>query len=117
MSNNPEKRFNPSGDDLDVVFSDCMSPEQHRNLEFESCAFERCDFAKGGLIGCALVDCRFSDSELTMINFAGSTLNGVVFERCRLRGVDWTGLSDSLLSVEFHECILDFGNFDNLKLK
>ena len=46
-----------------------------------------------------------------------SIFNGVVFERCRLRGIDWTRINTGLLSIEFHECVLDFGNFEGLKMK
>lgn len=117
MNDKERNTFRPDADNLDAVFSDCCCHGGNRDLQFEACTFERCDFSRAQFVGGAFVDCRFADSDLTMTEFTDSTFNGVVFERCRLRGVDWTSISDSLLSLEFHGCVLDYGSFDGLKLK
>lgn len=113
----PENPFLPSTDNLDITFSHCRTHGCYRDLQFEDCLFEHCDFAKARFESLAFVDCRFIDCDLTMIDIPDSTFNGVVFERCRLRGVDWTKVSSGLLSLEFHECVLDYGNFEDMKLK
>ncbi len=112
-----EREFNPSEDNLDAAFADCRASGAFRDLQFENCVFSRCDFSQARLENAGFVDCRFVDSDLTMADLPDSTFNGVVFERCRLRGIDWTRISSGLLTLEFHECVLDYANFEGLKLK
>jgi len=117
MDEQDTRQFNPLADNLDAVFADCRATGSFRDLQFENCVFERCDFGRASLENLAFVDCRFLDSDLTMTDLPDSTFNGAVFERCRLRGIDWTRISAALLTVEFHECVLDYANFEGMKLK
>lgn len=117
MDEQDARQFNPLADNLDGVFANCRSSEAFRDLQFEGCVFDACDFTKAAFASSAFVDCRFSDCDLTMAEFPDTAFNGAVFERCRLRGVDWTQVCAGLLSLEFHGCILDYGNFEGMKLK
>ncbi len=117
MDEQDARQFNPLADNLDGAFANCRSSEAFRDLQFEGCVFDACDFTKAAFASSAFVDCRFSDCDLTMAEFPDTAFNGAVFERCRLRGVDWTQVSAGLLSLEFHGCILDYGNFEGMKLK
>jgi len=117
MSDAVRKLFQPDDDNVDRVFPDCKIDAPLRDLRFEACHFDRCDFERARFENVSFVDCRWVDSELSMAELTQSAFHGAVFERCRLRGVDWTRINTGLLSIEFHECVLDFGNFEGLKLK
>ncbi len=114
---NSAASFLPQEDNLDIGFTEAHSNATFQDLHFEACSFQRCDFTKARFENVSFIDCRFTDCDLTMTELPDSTLNGVVFEECRLRGIDWTRISQGLLSLEFHDCVLDYGNFEEMKLK
>jgi fluoroquinolone resistance protein len=109
--------FLPEDYNEDIDFTDCRSVGPFRDLRFEVCTFTRCHFERARFENVSFIDCRWVDSELSMAELNQTAFNGVIFERCRLRGIDWTRINAGLLSMEFHECVLDFGNFEGLKLK
>ncbi len=113
----PNTALAPGDDNLDVEYIGCQSSDAFQNLQFEACVFRDCQFENAQFQEVSFVDCRFVDSDLSMVDFTQSVFNGAVFEKCRLRGVDWTRVSAGLLSLEFEECVLDYGAFDGMKLK
>lgn len=116
MSANDRKPFRPDEYNEDVAYVDCGSAGPFRDLKFEACSFVRCNFEKARFENVSFIDCRVIDSDLSMAELTQTAFNGVVFERCRIRGVDWTRINAVLVAWEFHECVLDFGNFEGMKL-
>ncbi len=117
MAHNPTNDFAPAEYNVDREYVDGTSRGPFRGLRFEACSFARCDFEQAQFENVSFIDCRFVDSDLSLSDPDQVVFNGVVFERCRLRGVDWTRINAALLTWEFHECVLDYGNFENMKLK
>jgi uncharacterized protein YjbI with pentapeptide repeats len=51
-----------------------------------------------------------------MAKFAASQLKNAIFSRCKILGVNFGDCSDSLFSVSFDSCILDYTSFAGKKL-
>ncbi|MFT5469359.1 MAG: fluoroquinolone resistance protein [Verrucomicrobiales bacterium] len=117
MNDATSSPFQPAADNVDQDYVDKKGTGPFRNLCFEACTFTRCHFERARFENVSFVDCRCVDSEFSMAELTETVFNGVVFDRCRMRGIDWTRINAGLLSIEFHECVLDFGNFEGLNLK
>jgi fluoroquinolone resistance protein len=117
MSESAGKPFAPDEYNVDVEYVGCAGSAPLRDLQLEACSFTDCSFENAVLENVSFVDCRFTDTDLSLADVTQCIFNGVVFERCRLRGIDWTRINAGLLSWEFHECVLDYGNFEDMKLK
>lgn len=63
------------------------------------------------------VDHRFEGKDLSLTKFKGARLQNVVFENCKLMGVNFSLVDPLLFSVQFKNCLLDMANFSGLDLK
>lgn len=109
--------FAPDEHNVDETYASCTGVGPFRDLQFEVCEFRECNFENAKFENISFIDCQITDTDLSLAEVYQCVFNGVIFERCRLRGVDWTRINASLLSLEFNECVLDYGNFENLRLK
>lgn len=116
MSDSGRNSFHPDEYNEEIDYVDCRATGPIRDLKFEACSFTRCNFEKARFENVSFIDCRLVDCDLSLADLTQTAFNGVVFERCRIRGVDWTRINAVLVSWEFHECVLDFGNFEGMKL-
>ncbi len=57
---------------------------------FENCKFEHCQFDDVTFLSCKFVDCEFIDCSLNNIKITNTAWNNVVFERCKMLGINWT---------------------------
>ncbi len=115
-----------------------------KNYTFDSCQFEKLDFAGGSLIDkcfyssvfidCKLSDCDINDSQfrdcqfincdLSLSRFINTGLHSVKFTNCVLRGIDWTTIlwtkqfskKRAPFPVSFHACMLNYSIFIGLDL-
>lgn len=99
------------------TFSDVEAPfARVSGKELYRCVFERCKLSEAQLARCALESCKLIDCDLTQIVLAGTSLRGVVFERCKLLGVDFSVLSDNP-DVTFEGCMLRYAAFSDMNLR
>lgn len=85
--------------------------------DYEECVFKKCQFQNGFLDNQHFSECEFISCDLSNTNIKHTVLNDVVFKECKLIGLRFEDLKDSLLSLRFDNCQLDFASFFQLKLK
>ena len=85
--------------------------------EYEECIFETCQFQSGFLDNQNFTACEFLACDLSNTNIKHTIFNDVVFKECKLVGLRFENLNDSLLSLRFYNCQLDFTSFFQLRLK
>ncbi|WP_350289188.1 pentapeptide repeat-containing protein [uncultured Croceitalea sp.] len=85
--------------------------------EYEECIFETCQFQNGFLDNQNFTTCEFLACDLSNTNIKHTIFNDVLFKECKLIGLRFEDLNDSLLSVKFDNCQLDFASFFKLRLK
>ena len=88
--------------------------------EFDDCTFEACDFTEATLIKCKFIDCHFINCNLSLVKLSYSQFRDVVFEKCKLIGVDWTNAYWPRLMltapIKFIQCMLNNSSFFKLTL-
>lgn len=72
-----------------------------QGAEFESCVFRECDFSYTDFAEALLVDCRMESCRFVVPKLENSHLRNVVFEKCRLAGLDFGQCAAPGFSVEF----------------
>ena len=87
------------------------------NRTFTNCRFVRCRFNRADFTGALCIDCHFDHSELSLPLVVGCGMRQVMFEDCKLVGVDFTKCSVNLFGIAFKKCLIDTCNFSSLKLK
>ena len=87
---------------------------------FESCIFKECDFGEAIFNECSFIDCHFLKCNLSLIKIKRSKFSDVIFDECKIIGVDWTKASwpsFALCSpIKFHKCIVNDSSFFGLSL-
>lgn len=87
-----------------------------KSREFEACTFRNCDFAGSDFSQTRFTDCTFIGCNLAMLKLHRATLSDVVFQECKLTGVNFSECEDVLFTVRFEGCILDYASFLNRKM-
>jgi uncharacterized protein YjbI with pentapeptide repeats len=83
--------------------------------EFVRCRFEKLVLQESNWQGVRLDDCEFDGCDLTRMQPKKMAARGVAFTRCRLMGVDWSGLAPNP-SFVFEECNLQYASFVEVNL-
>lgn len=85
---------------------------------FLECAFESCDFSESDFSAAHFSGCRFDRCELAVINLTDTVLQEVVFEACRLSGVNFSVVTQGAIGMqaEFVDSDLSFCSFRSLDL-
>lgn len=98
-----------------------LSRNEFNEELFDGCTFEGCDFSESSFSRCTFCDCRFVNCNLSVIKIGYSRFVDVVFDECKLVGVDWTqgqwprlGLGSPLI---FKQCVINASSFYGLHLK
>ncbi|MGD1947561.1 MAG: pentapeptide repeat-containing protein [Croceivirga sp.] len=84
--------------------------------DYENCTFEGCQFQEGLLDNQNFVECRFIDCDLTNANISHTQFNSVVFEGCKLVGIQFDTCAPLLLRLSFKECNLSLSRFYDMQL-
>lgn len=87
-----------------------------RETSFEKTLFERCHFHKTPFTGCDLSDSRFEHCEISLPHLLGCGLKNILFQNCKLVGVDFTRCSPRFFRVVFEDCLIDTCNFSGVEL-
>ena len=90
------------------------------NIEFDNCHFEDCNFTESIFKKCRFSECTFSRCNLSVIKVYQSQFTDVVFNECKILGVDWTRAAWPRLvfsiALKFNQCILNDSSFYGLNL-
>ena len=96
------------------------SGEEFSKVEFDSCVFTECDFSDAHFNHCKFIDCHFVRSNVSNAKLNWSKFNDVLFEDCKVIGLDWTRASWQALifgaPIGFKRCILNDSSFFGLAL-
>jgi fluoroquinolone resistance protein len=96
------------GDEAFVDFE--LSRVDLADKEFLRCTFRSVQLQDADLRGTRLDDCLFDGCDLSRRCATNLAARGVAFVRCRLLGVDWTGLRPTP-SLFFDECNPQYATF------
>ncbi|ARK55364.1 pentapeptide repeat-containing protein [Burkholderia pseudomallei] len=87
---------------------------------FEECEFSGCSFSGARFHGCKFVECTFRCSDLSNINVERSRFREVIFEECKIIGVDWSKAEWSRIAVSgqmiFKKSVVNDSSFFGLRL-
>lgn len=92
------------------------SGEEHRDFTWESCEFHNCKFNESSLPFSRFSDCTFVNCDFSGMNPSNARFQDCKFNNCKLVGVNWCDVGE-LRTVEFEECLLNYGIYANLKLQ
>jgi len=106
---------------LSQIFSNHSGINQEIcNIEFEGCQFQDCNFTETTFRKCRFIECTFTRCNLSVMKVPQSQFTDVVFNECKLVGVDWTRASWPRLvfsvSLKFNKCIINDSSFFGLNL-
>ncbi|MCG6202356.1 pentapeptide repeat-containing protein [Psychromonas antarctica] len=106
---------------LSQEFSDLhLSGDEISAIEFDGCTFKGCDFSEVIFKKCKFIDCHFNSCNLSLINVAYSQFLDVLFDNCKMIGIDWTRAHwpcfDLYASIKFDYCIINDCSFFGLNL-
>ncbi|MDQ6985909.1 MAG: pentapeptide repeat-containing protein [Candidatus Dojkabacteria bacterium] len=80
--------------------------------DFNSVTFKNCDFSEKQLKANDFIRCKFINCNFLSTDFTDSKLEEPIFKSCRLSGMNWSRLRDSLHSKYiFEQCDLRFSAF------
>jgi uncharacterized protein YjbI with pentapeptide repeats len=94
---------------------DC-SAQEITGVEFDSCDFRSCIFAKASLRKCRVLDCAFESCDFSLIKVANTRLRDVRFKDCKMIGINWAPTAGAL-DLAFEHCQLDYSIFAGLDLR
>lgn len=89
-------------------------------VEFEACDFIECNFTATQFKKCRFIECTFTRCNLSLAQVSQSQFTDVIFNECKLVGVDWTRAAWPKLvfsvALQFKQCILNDSSFFGLNL-
>lgn len=102
----------------DVVFEDldCGGLDLS-GKSFRQCVFTHVRLAEATLKGCTFEDCELEGCDATLARIDDAAFRDVRFRRCKLMGIDWTGVRGIAFVVSFEECTLSHGTFADRKMQ
>lgn len=84
---------------------------------YEYSAFTRCDFSGMDLRGFSFTECDFNDCDLSNANIHGVQFREVVFDGCKMLGLDFEHCGAHGLDFKVADCLLNYCNFTGCNLK
>ena len=84
--------------------------------ELEHCHFISCDFSSTDLANKRFFDCLFERCNVSLASLAGTGLQNVAFQECKLSGLQFTACRDMLFEVHFDRCQLSYASFYGKRL-
>jgi uncharacterized protein YjbI with pentapeptide repeats len=81
------------------------------HTEFDAYHFINCDFGEANLGNLRFTDCLFERCNLSTAKLAGTALQNVAFDECKLLGLQFTACRDMLFGVHFDQCQMRYASF------
>jgi uncharacterized protein YjbI with pentapeptide repeats len=109
-------------DYVSITFSELdFSAAEITSKEFDGCTFKGCNFNEAIFTQCKFIDCHFIECNLSVAKIPQSRFSDVVFEGCKLTGIDWCKANWSSLvlysPIKMYQCIINDSSFLGLSLK
>ena len=83
---------------------------------YKDCSFIQCELDSAKLMNCEFIDCSFISCNLSNSDFSQTSLKTVIFEDCKLIGIQFQEANPFLLKVYFKGCNLNYSSFYSLNL-
>ncbi|MBE1275331.1 pentapeptide repeat-containing protein [Enterovibrio baiacu] len=97
-----------------------LNDEAFTQCEFEECEFIDCHFSSAEFRSSKFINCTFTRCNLSLLRIPFSKFNEVVFNACKMVGIDWTRAEWPTYRVDaeltFTQCILTDASFFGLTL-
>ncbi|MCC4798205.1 hypothetical protein BCT30_00605 [Enterovibrio norvegicus] len=97
-----------------------LNDETLTQCEFEECEFIDCHFSSTEFRSSKFINCTFTRCNLSLLKIPFSKFNEVVFNACKMVGIDWTRAEWPTYRVDaelkFTQCILTDASFFGLTL-
>lgn len=84
---------------------------------YENCTFADCVFASCDLSEISFTECRFENSDLSLVKLKNTAFKSCFFNSCKLLGLHFDDCNKFLLSMNFENCMLNLSTFFQLGLK
>ncbi len=98
-----------------------LSQREISSFVFDDCTFDACNLSETIFKGCTFKDCRFVNCDLSVAKLKASRFSGVIFEGCKVIGIDWTrAYWPSIVlqpPLKFYKCVMNDSSFFGLKIK
>ena len=94
-----------------------IAEENAENIEFSNCLFDKCDFTHVNFSGGTFIDCKFVGCNLTGMKVEDTRFQEIVFDNCKIMGVDFSSISTFLLAWEFSRCKVNLCDFTRVEMK
>ena len=97
-----------------------LNDEAFLQCEFEECEFIDCHFSSAEFRSSKFINCTFTRCNLSLLRIPYSKFNEVVFNACKMVGIDWTRAEWPTYRVDaeltFTQCFLTDASFFGLTL-
>lgn len=102
----------------DAVFKSLDLSEQSLDgRTFNDCVFENCTFINGSWRMAQFHDCSFRCCNLNFVKLEGALLQDVLFQECKLVGIEFYKCSKTFLSIRIQQGVLLNCNFSEMDLR
>ena len=88
-----------------------FSVQKMKGTEYDGCVFDTCIFSSHNFSNISFLDCTFENCNFTQVVMKKIALKEVVFQNCKLVGVDFSEVDDLLFSVIFKNSTLEYSTF------
>lgn len=85
--------------------------------EYDGCSFSNCNFSSCDISGRVFSDCRFDNSNLSLVVMNRTSLMNVTFSGCKMFGIQLNDCNQLGLALTFDSCQLNHSSFYQMKLK
>ena len=102
----------------DQVFKNVdYTGEKFAKSEFDGCEFINCDFSKSNLSNIDFMDCSFGGCNFSLAVLDNTRIKNIKFKDCRLMGIDFSKCNNFLFAASFANCQMDYCSFYQKKMK
>ncbi|MDA7744589.1 pentapeptide repeat-containing protein [bacterium] len=99
------------------IFNKSLSLDLYNEgVVFEECAFNGIDYGNKKMSEITFVECSFVECNFNMNDVHLTSFQNVLFEKCKLLGVNFSNCKQMLLEMKFLNSKLDYCVFQKLKM-
>ena len=84
---------------------------------YYECTFDKCNFSDKPIGRVIFEKCTFKECNLSLVKTSNTSWLDVLFTDCKMTGINFSLSNRFGLSVEFHNCLLSYALFTEMKLK
>ncbi len=84
---------------------------------YYQCEFSKCYLSDMKIGKVIFEECTFKECNFSLAKVHNASWQNVIFEGCKMTGMDFTGSNKFSLSLEFNNCLLSYVLFTGMNLK